>query len=131
MEVEAGGSLLQRESTVEASGNCIRCVAVEHTEVAGLADTRAEDNYFFHRHLPDESICHFVARCSVQHPLGGSRRNPLHSLDLDLYNRRLLSLDSSHRDREVENHDLPDSHGHHSQSGESMQAARKKDSLAM
>lgn len=130
MEVEAGGSLLQRESTGEASGNCIRCAAVEHTEVAGLVDIRAKDSCFFHRHLLEESIRRFVAHYSGHRPLGDSRRNPRDSLDLDLCNHRLLSLGGSHHDREPENRGLPDFHGHQSQGVEGMQAAHK-DSLAM
>lgn len=130
MEVEADGNSLQRESTVEASGNCTRCVGVEHTEVAGLADTRGEDSRFFHRHLLEESIHHSVAHCSVHHPLGGSRRNPLRSPDLDLYIHHLSRLDGFHRDRELENRDRPDFHDRRSQSADYTQAARKMDSLA-
>lgn len=130
-EVAAGGNLLQRVSTVEARGNCIRCAAVERTEAAGLADTRAEGNCFFHRHLLEESIRHFAAHYSVHHPLGGNRRNRPYPLGLDLCNHRLLSLYDSHRDREPGSHGLLDFREHHSQSAEDMQAGRKKDSLAM
>lgn len=130
MQVDAGGGLLQRESTVEASGNCIRCVGAERTAVAAPADTRGEDSCFFRRHLHEESIRRSVAHCSVHHPSGGSRRNPRRSLDLGLYIHHLLSLDDSHHDREVGDRDRRDLHGRHSRSAEDMQVARKMDRLA-
>lgn len=130
MEVDAGGGLLQRESTVETSGNCIRCVGVERTAVAALADNPGEGSCFFRRYLHEESIRRSIAHCNVHHPSEGSRRNRLHSLDLDLYIHRLLSPDDSQHDREVGDRDRPDFHGRHSLSAEDTQAARKTDRLA-